>query len=152
VGCAIFFQHTASSQEYSGTWEQQRACTPDVWRLCGAQIPGSWLACDEILRNSVIGAARFLHKAMRPYVVRIAATGKGATIEIMRQGLTTEATGQALTTETTGQGPTTVHGLTTMTTNKGVDPSRTPCTGPSKHSIKVKTRTHPPMARVLEAW
>jgi hypothetical protein len=39
VGCAIFFQHTASSQEYRGTWEQQRACTPDVWRLCGAQIP-----------------------------------------------------------------------------------------------------------------
>jgi hypothetical protein len=25
--------------EYRGTWEQQRACTPDVWRLCGAQIP-----------------------------------------------------------------------------------------------------------------
>ena len=22
-----------------GTWEQQQACTPDVWRLCGAQIP-----------------------------------------------------------------------------------------------------------------
>ena len=30
---------TASSQEYRGTWEQQMACTPDVWRLCGDQIP-----------------------------------------------------------------------------------------------------------------
>ena len=39
VGCTIPFQDTASSQEYRGTWEQQRACTPDVWRLCGAQIP-----------------------------------------------------------------------------------------------------------------
>src|SRR5436190_23560396 len=29
----------ALSQEYRGTWEQQMACTPDVWRLCGDQIP-----------------------------------------------------------------------------------------------------------------
>ncbi|WP_236843518.1 hypothetical protein [Bradyrhizobium icense] len=29
----------AFSQEYRGTWEQQMACTPDVWRLCGNQIP-----------------------------------------------------------------------------------------------------------------
>lgn len=27
------------SQDYRGTWEQQMACTPDVWRLCGAQVP-----------------------------------------------------------------------------------------------------------------
>ena len=27
------------SQEYRGTWEQQMACTPDVWRLCSDQIP-----------------------------------------------------------------------------------------------------------------
>ena len=29
----------AVSQENRGTQEQQMACTPDVWRLCGAQIP-----------------------------------------------------------------------------------------------------------------
>jgi hypothetical protein len=29
----------ASSQEYRGTWEQQMACTPDVWRLCSEHIP-----------------------------------------------------------------------------------------------------------------
>jgi hypothetical protein len=29
----------AFSQEYRGTWEQQMACTPDVWRLCSDQIP-----------------------------------------------------------------------------------------------------------------
>jgi hypothetical protein len=28
-----------SAEEYRGTWEQQMACTPDVWRLCGDQIP-----------------------------------------------------------------------------------------------------------------
>ena len=63
----ITLQSTAFSQDYRGTWEQQRACTPDVWRLCGSQIPdvgaGSWLACSEIPRNSAIGAARSLHNA-----------------------------------------------------------------------------------------
>lgn len=29
----------ATSQEYRGTWEQQMACTPDVWRLCSEHIP-----------------------------------------------------------------------------------------------------------------
>ena len=29
----------ASSQENRGTWEQQMACTPDVWRLCGDAVP-----------------------------------------------------------------------------------------------------------------
>jgi hypothetical protein len=29
----------ALAEEYQGTWEQQMACTPDVWRLCSDQIP-----------------------------------------------------------------------------------------------------------------
>ena len=29
----------AFADEYRGTMEQQMACTPDVFRLCGAQIP-----------------------------------------------------------------------------------------------------------------
>ena len=38
---------SASSQEYRGTWEQQMACTPDVWRLCSDQVPdvGRIVAC-----------------------------------------------------------------------------------------------------------
>ena len=37
----------ASSQENRGTWEQQMACTPDVWRLCSDQVPdvGRIVAC-----------------------------------------------------------------------------------------------------------
>lgn len=35
----MVIQNAASAQEYRGTFEQQMACTPDVWRLCGAQIP-----------------------------------------------------------------------------------------------------------------
>jgi hypothetical protein len=31
--------HVAWSEEYRGTWEQQMACTPDVWRLCSDQVP-----------------------------------------------------------------------------------------------------------------
>jgi len=37
--CGVLCQTPAFSQEYRGTMEQQMACTPDVFRLCGAQIP-----------------------------------------------------------------------------------------------------------------
>jgi len=30
---------SAHAQENRGTMEQQMACTPDVWRLCSAQVP-----------------------------------------------------------------------------------------------------------------
>jgi hypothetical protein len=36
---AIGGAQAASGEEYRGTWEQQAACTPDVWRLCGDKIP-----------------------------------------------------------------------------------------------------------------
>ncbi len=39
IGGATGAVAPVSSQEYRGTWEQQMACTPDVWRLCGDQIP-----------------------------------------------------------------------------------------------------------------
>src|SRR3977135_4319279 len=39
IGCGIAGQHPAFSQENRGTMEQQMACTPDVFRLCGEQIP-----------------------------------------------------------------------------------------------------------------
>ena len=29
----------ASAQQYRGTAEQQMACTPDVWRFCGSEVP-----------------------------------------------------------------------------------------------------------------
>ena len=39
IGCGIAVQNPAFSQENRGTMEQQMACTPDVFRLCGDQIP-----------------------------------------------------------------------------------------------------------------
>jgi hypothetical protein len=39
IAIGFMFQTPAFSQEYRGTMEQQMACTPDVFRLCGAQIP-----------------------------------------------------------------------------------------------------------------
>jgi hypothetical protein len=39
IGGATGVVAPVSAQEYRGTWEQQMACTPDVWRLCGDQIP-----------------------------------------------------------------------------------------------------------------
>ena len=35
----IAVQNPAFSEEYRGTFDQQLACTPDVFRLCGEQIP-----------------------------------------------------------------------------------------------------------------
>jgi hypothetical protein len=37
--CGIAMQQAALSQEDRGTLQQQLACTPDVFRLCGEQIP-----------------------------------------------------------------------------------------------------------------
>ena len=39
TGCGIAVQNPAVAQENRGTMEQQMACTPDVFRLCGDQIP-----------------------------------------------------------------------------------------------------------------
>lgn len=36
---AFAAQGVAVAEEYRGTMEQQMACTPDVFRFCGAQIP-----------------------------------------------------------------------------------------------------------------
>jgi hypothetical protein len=46
LGC-LFLINAASAQENRGTMEQQMACTPDVWRLCGAEVPdvGRITAC-----------------------------------------------------------------------------------------------------------
>jgi paraquat-inducible protein B len=47
IGSVGALQSTAFAQEYRGTWEQQMACTPDVWRLCSEQVPdvGRITAC-----------------------------------------------------------------------------------------------------------
>ena len=39
IGSIIALQNVAIAEEYRGTMAQQMACTPDVFRLCGSQIP-----------------------------------------------------------------------------------------------------------------
>jgi hypothetical protein len=39
IGSCVAVQDAGFSQEYRGTLQQQMACTPDVWRFCGDQIP-----------------------------------------------------------------------------------------------------------------
>jgi hypothetical protein len=39
IGSVGALQSAVFAQEYRGTWEQQMACTPDVWRLCSEQVP-----------------------------------------------------------------------------------------------------------------
>jgi cysteine rich repeat protein len=52
MGCSITLQSTAFSQDYRGTYEQQMACTPDVWRLCSAQVPDVERIVACLQRNS----------------------------------------------------------------------------------------------------
>jgi hypothetical protein len=49
IGSVGALQNSALAEEYRGTWEQQMACTPDVWRLCSAQIPDA---------NRIVGCLR----------------------------------------------------------------------------------------------
>jgi hypothetical protein len=39
IAFGIAIQTPAFADEYRGTLEQQMACTPDVFRLCGAAMP-----------------------------------------------------------------------------------------------------------------
>jgi hypothetical protein len=39
IACAAAAQTSARAEEYRGTLQQQLACTPDVFRLCGEHIP-----------------------------------------------------------------------------------------------------------------
>jgi hypothetical protein len=39
IAVGVLAAQGAVADEYRGTMEQQMACTPDVFRLCGAQIP-----------------------------------------------------------------------------------------------------------------
>jgi hypothetical protein len=56
----IAVQNPASSEEYRGTLEQQLACTPDVFRLCGDQIPDAnrIVACLRQNTPQLSGACR----------------------------------------------------------------------------------------------
>src|SRR5262249_1058379 len=49
ISGSIFFQSAVSAQDYRGTDEQRMACTPDVFRLCGAEIPDT---------NRIVGGRR----------------------------------------------------------------------------------------------
>jgi hypothetical protein len=53
-------QTPAFAQEYRGTLEQQMACTPDVFRLCGEQIPdvNRIVACLRQNTPQLSGACR----------------------------------------------------------------------------------------------
>jgi hypothetical protein len=60
IACGIAVQNAAFSQDYRGTWKQQMACTPDVWRLCSAQVPdvNRIVACLQRNSQQLSGACR----------------------------------------------------------------------------------------------
>jgi hypothetical protein len=54
IGSTVAVQNAASAQEHRGTLEQQMACTPDVFRLCGAQIPDENRIVACLRQNTVL--------------------------------------------------------------------------------------------------
>ena len=60
VSLGIAVQAPALSDEYRGTLEQQMACTPDVFRLCGAAMPdvNRIVACLRQNTPQLSGACR----------------------------------------------------------------------------------------------
>jgi hypothetical protein len=62
LACALSIAASGAawSQEYRGTYEQQMACTPDVWRLCSDQIPdvGRIVACLRANRSQLSNNCR----------------------------------------------------------------------------------------------
>lgn len=62
VGMAATFAaaSSADAQEHRGTMQQQMACTPDVFRLCGAFIPDEnrIVACLQANTPQLSGACR----------------------------------------------------------------------------------------------
>lgn len=55
----------ALAQEERGTYEQQMACTPDVWRLCSDQIPDRdrIVSCLRQNTSQLSGACRAVFEA-----------------------------------------------------------------------------------------
>jgi hypothetical protein len=54
IGGTVALQNAALAQEHRGTVEQQMACTPDVFRLCGAQIPDENRIVACLRQNTVL--------------------------------------------------------------------------------------------------
>ena len=60
IAFGIAVQTPAFSDEYRGTLEQQMACTPDVFRLCGAAMPdvNRIVACLRLNTPQLSGPCR----------------------------------------------------------------------------------------------
>jgi hypothetical protein len=60
ISLGIAVQTPAFSDEYRGTLEEQMACTPDVFRLCGAAMPdvNRIVACLRQNTPQLSGACR----------------------------------------------------------------------------------------------
>ena len=87
TGCGIAVQNPAVSQENRGTMEQQMACTPDVFRLCGDQIPdvNRIVAClrqntPQLSRPTINPDATMINPGVTMTSRGATTTGPGATM------------------------------------------------------------------------
>jgi hypothetical protein len=60
IAGSVAVQNAALTEEYRGSFAQQLACTPDVWRLCGEQVPdvNRIVACLRQNTPQLSGACR----------------------------------------------------------------------------------------------
>ncbi len=60
IAGSVALQSPAWTEEYRGTFAQQLACTPDVWRLCSEQVPdvNRIVACLRQNTPQLSGACR----------------------------------------------------------------------------------------------
>ena len=78
VATAFAVQSSAHAQEHRGTMEQQLACTPDVFRLCGEHIPDSnrIVACLRQNKPQLSGACRSVFESNASVTQQAAPRGR----------------------------------------------------------------------------
>ena len=81
----IATQTAAFSEEYRGTLEQQMACTPDVFRLCGAQMPDANRIIACLRQNTPLSGAC---RAVFEFNASAAATDDGTPADRRRDDVT----------------------------------------------------------------
>jgi hypothetical protein len=82
IGCGIA-AGPAFSQEYRGTFEQQMACTPDVFRLCSEHMPDSRRITSCLRQNTaqLSGPCRAVFESRNASAAQPAAPSRGRTAQ-----------------------------------------------------------------------
>ena len=81
--CGTAGQSAAFAQEYRGTFEQQMACTPDVFRLCSEQMPdvGRIVGCLRQNTAQLSNSCRAVFESKNASASQPVAPPRGRTVQ-----------------------------------------------------------------------